>query len=1366
MCRKNYWSGFVLFLFFSITDLDAQEIFVLDTLASSSLPKSLANSITMADMNNDGISDLILSGYDTSRFGLFIDIMQGKQDGSLDTAMQWYSITYSDTIAEFFGGIGNIDLADFNRDGWIDLYLTGSVHSALFINDGNTGEITKSSNLAGGFLTYSNGKWGDINMDGSPDLFIMAVAEGQDIIINSLQLNVNGNFSQDPSTIFPELTNGSSAWGDYDNDGDPDIVIGGQTANPVSSVTRFYQNEPIGRLIEDTNQDLIGLKGGTYCFVDLDSDGDLDLLMSGWNVFEGIVTKVYKNEPLGTYSLVNIPIDFGVVYGTIDAVDFNLDGKKDFVLAGADSVTNAGGYVHSLSGKIFINNGDFSFTDIKTIDGARTVRFGDINLDKKPDLIVNGTTKIGIGDSTFSDIYINSIPDSNSAPQPPSALTAFAISTRAVFTWGYGSDDSDDPVSISYNLRIGSSSGGNDLLSSSLPAHVNNVGPLLVREFNEIPHGNYYWSVQSVDAAGVRSKWSDEESLFISRLVPSTQSLPGVYFSTAGWGDYNKDNLLDLALTGITFSGGSITNLFRNDGGLLNQDFAQNIEAVFGGHLSLVDYTNDGKLDVSLSGFQIINFQPFPATVFYKWSDGTYIKDPQKSVTYDAYGYDMGYNGGSNNHSWGDYDNDGDVDLVAGGVDFYGNRHLKVFKNNQGTLEHDLKQTDLLPLFPCMVHWCDMNRDGFLDLVTVGADSNGLLFTQVYLNSPNYILKKSLLLFKGDLGVTAGSFDFGDYNNDGYIDFAITGKNSQNDLITYIIRNYGSQIEPEVINLKGVFSGRPSWGDYDNDGDLDLVVSGFSNVNGSEPISIIYKQDDGAFNLDATLSLDGVGYSFTDWGDYDSDGDLDLFLAGFKENEDVVAKVYDNLEGIQNPNIPPNAPYGLDDSSISGDQITLRWETPVDPANDIGNSTPMEGLLFHIQVGAFSDSTENEHEIISGQYSASDIGSTNLNFKKLRNIPEGDYKWRVRAIDYGGARSEWTKWNYFYIDTTPPDIKSVQANYVTNQQVILVIKFNEEFFLDTSIDPLVQVTHPENPDLNGDDIPDTLTVIKQSFNVDEWTGVLLLPRDDSLRYSGKAIQIHVSGAQDERKNQMSKKTLFKTPESIISQYGGTSISNDGDVSVLFPQNAVNKDISVTISSIDNGFNFGDSIRLITNLYSISSEPEIVLGKPGILRISYHDSVKSDSILPFIGRLSDQNKLTALGGNLISIQDKPYMQVQIDSMGIFGIFSAKNIIDIDSSDVEKLICQPRIFSPSGSIFEFSNTNILFNLNYAQVVTARIFNLSGRLKWSQKLELTQAGSNILSWDGKDYNGDTVSSGLYIVTLEKENSILRTTVGVLNR
>ena len=75
-----------------------------------------------------------------------------------------------------------------------------------------------------------------------------------------------------------------------------------------------------------------------------------------------------------------------------------------------------------------------------------------------------------------------------------------------------------------------------------------------------------------------------EDTLFIPRLVPSVQSLPGVYYSSSGWADYNNDNIPDLALTGVTFSGTSITNLFENSEGLLSQDLSQNIEAVFGGH--------------------------------------------------------------------------------------------------------------------------------------------------------------------------------------------------------------------------------------------------------------------------------------------------------------------------------------------------------------------------------------------------------------------------------------------------------------------------------------------------------------------------------------------------------------------------------------------------------------------------------------------------------------------------------------------------------------------------------------------------------------------------------------------------------------
>ena len=900
-------------------------------------------------------------------------------------------------------------------------------------------------------------------------------------------------------------------------------------------------------------------------------------------------------------------------------------------------------------------------------------------------------------------------------------------------------------------------------MSSSLPFNKTSVGQRLVREFNEIPHGTYYWAVQTVDAAGNKSNWSPEDTLFISRLVTSTQSLPGVYFSTAGWADYDEDDLLDLALSGIVFSGGSITNLFKNEDGLLNQDLTQNIEAVFGGHLTWVDYTNDGHLDLSLSGFQIINFEGFPATAFYKWENGTYIFDPQDNVTTSVYSYTMGINGGSNNHSWGDYDNDGDLDFVIGGIDFGGGKHLKVFRNDTGTLILDETQTDLVPIFPCITHWVDLNLDGYLDLITIGSDSVQSLALRVYLNNSNYKLTSSLTWNSEIYGVTAGAIDFADYNDDGYEDFALTGLNNGGDLISYIATN---AINTFIVSgghmLTGVYYGRPTWGDYDSDGDWDLLISGLSSTadGGSIPFTGLYAQEDGVFTIDGTIDIDSVGFSFSQFGDYDADGDLDLFMAGITSNSDVSARVYDNLEGLENANKAPNAPYGLDDSDINDDKVTLTWTAPVDPENAGGGSTPELGLRYQIQIG--SEEENNEHAISTGHYGVGNIGTTNLTQKKLRDIPEGNYGWRVRAIDHGYATSDWSNTDYFYIDVTAPTVDTIRANYVSDEQVILIVKFKEDFYLDLNVDPTVLVTHPDDPDIDGDSFDDTLTVEKQSFNGDEWTGVLILPEE----YAGKAIQVQVSGAQDDRKNKMAQTSIYKSPETIISSLGGTSISQDGNATVLLPQNAVTGDVSLTIVGQGVSPSSIDSTFLITDLYDI--EPlNLVLNKPGILRIAYHESAIVDSgATPFIGKISS-GEIISMGGSRITINDNPYMQVQIGSMGTFGVFTSLDSLGSDSIDVDTLVCQPRIFSPAGSIFEFTQTNILYDLNEPGDVTARIFNLSGRLKRTIKPEIAgQSGHQVMNWDGKDSNGKVVPSGLYIVTLEKSDTMLRTTVGVLNR
>ena len=1409
--HKQYLHSFLIWA--TISFLSAQDPFVIDSSLSSSLPQNIANSIELADVNNDGYTDIIVSGYDSTRSGLYIDIRTGSSNGTFSQGYQTNFITYPDTIAEYLGGLGNISLADVNLDGNIDLYINGSAKSKLLFNS-SSGYFSESSWLQNMSVTYSDGKWGDVNMDGRPDLFLMGVNEYGDNILNELFINTGTDLDEDPTTIFPSLFTGSSAWGDYDNDGDPDLIIGGRTANPNSSVSRLYQNDPIGRLTEVTTADAInGIKAGAFRFADLDADGDLDLIMSGWNKIEGdLVTYILENEPLGTFSLASGQIDFAVAYGTIDAIDLNLDGLQDIVISGADDVSIYSGRVHSLSGRVYMNNGDGTFNEIKQLNGARSAKFVDVDQDGIPDLVANGTTEIGNPDSTFSDVYLNTSSGSNQDPEPPNALTAFAVSTRAIFSWGTGSDDIDESAGLSYNIRIGTSSGGNELVSSSVPYNSSNVGRRLIREFNEIPHGTYYWAVQTVDASGNISEWSQQDTLFIARLVASTQSLPGVYYSSAGWADYTEDGIPDLALTGVTFSGSSITNLFENSDGLLSQDLTQNIQAVFGGHMSWVDYTNDGHLDLTMTGFQISNFFGGFKTSFYKWDNGLYVADIDSEIdtdnNFDGIG-DNWVNGGVNGHHWGDYDNDGDLDYVQGGFDNYYVRHLDVFYNDNGIMRLDTNQTNLVPINPAIVQWVDLNRNGRLDLVTIGADETQSLKMRVYLNNSNHVLVPSMTWESEIFGVTAGAIAFADYNSDGYDDFALTGLNANNELITYVVANGINTFIPTHI-LQGVYYGKPAWGDYDADGDLDLLITGHSSTEGqlgSAPTTVIYYQDENGFSIDQTLSIDSTGISFSQWGDYDADGDLDLFLSGFKANQDVVAQVYDNLESLENPNKAPNAPYLLDDSSINNNRVTLTWSAPVDPNNANGGSTPELGLRYQIQVG--SDEENNEHAVSTGHYGIGEIGYLNRTQKTLKNLGEGNYSWRVRAIDHGLTSSNWSSTEYFYIDVTAPAVDTIRANYVSNDQIILVIKFKEDFYLDLNSEPTVLATHPYYPDLGeiGTD-DDSLIVEKQSFNGDEWTGVLILPSD----FSGKAIQIHVYGAQDDRENKMLPTSIFKTPESIISQYGGTAISEDGTVSILLPQNAVTGDISISITGqevppdtssfiyeVDRGITY-----LISDLYDVKPFDQS-LNKPGILRIAFPDSIcliteplnqyfnlgledeetclaingdwiamPDSGMVPFIGMvdtsISGVLPVLKLGGSQISVSGNPYMQVQIDTFGTYGAFvSMDSTLLSDSIDIESIVCQPRIFSPggNGSVFEFTETNIIYSLDQAEEVTARIFNLSGRLKRILRPEFSsRSGHQVMNWDGKDSNGDIVPSGLYIVTLEKEDTILRTTVGVLNR
>ncbi|KAA3610333.1 MAG: T9SS C-terminal target domain-containing protein [Calditrichaeota bacterium] len=218
---------------------------------------------------------------------------------------------------------------------------------------------------------------------------------------------------------------------------------------------------------------------------------------------------------------------------------------------------------------------------------------------------------------------------------------------------------------------------------------------------------------------------------------------------------------------------------------------------------------------------------------------------------------------------FGDFDGDGDLDLLLMGEE--NSNNIGVVYINTGTSFHK-DSLITLPLAARIVDakWGDYDNDGDLDIFMAGKS----------------IVRKSRI-FKND----GGSFteiddgfeamedcavDWGDYDNDGDLDIAYTGRNSAIDRPVKIYNNSGIGFVDSGIELDGSESGDLEWVDFDNDGDLDLFVTGLSD-NGRA--SVLYKQDQNLFS-DTGFSFPGYLNSSSDWGDFDQDGDLDLLISG------------------------------------------------------------------------------------------------------------------------------------------------------------------------------------------------------------------------------------------------------------------------------------------------------------------------------------------------------------------------------------------------------------------------------------------------------------------------------------------------------
>jgi hypothetical protein len=208
--------------------------------------------------------------------------------------------------------------------------------------------------------------------------------------------------------------------------------------------------------------------------------------------------------------------------------------------------------------------------------------------------------------------------------------------------------------------------------------------------------------------------------------------------------------------------------------------------------------------------------------------------------------------------AWGDHDSDGDLDLYLARESGEAN---KLFENDDGVFTD--VTTGPLGHEPLTMGatWVDYDKDGDLDLYLANKGVGSAAANKMLQNDGGSFVDVTEGLGLGDTGESMTAA-WEDYNRDGRVDVFVANAGSSNKLY----RNDGeSGFTDMLASLTGGWG--VAWGDYDNDNDPDLYVTGR-----------LYRNDAGDFTDVTTGPLVVVMGRGCDWGDYDNDGDLDLFV--------------------------------------------------------------------------------------------------------------------------------------------------------------------------------------------------------------------------------------------------------------------------------------------------------------------------------------------------------------------------------------------------------------------------------------------------------------------------------------------------------
>ena len=435
------------------------------------------------------------------------------------------------------------------------------------------------------------------------------------------------------------------------------------------------------------------------------------------------------------------------------------------------------------------------------------------------------------------------------------------------------------------------------------------------------------------------------------------------------------------------------------------------------------DYDHDGDPDL-----YVANSNGQWNALYRNNGDGTFKKMTSDVRNDKMISETVKHGGNSQGVNWVDYDNDGDLDLYVVSRGKEGNFLFENLENSgfQRITDHPLTSDDIAASMAC---WVDIEGDGDLDVFIVASGSGTNLVFKNKGNSefekvensplisgsgrgracacgdftndglPEFYIanaRKPNVYFKNlgdwkfeqittghlveDVGYSYGA-SLADYDNDGDLDLFLANFDKQNFLYNNDGNGNLSPVNESILTTEqGGASKGHTWGDFDNDTDLDLFIANGTyrpNMNNF----LFLNRGDGTFvkNLTDEIVKHADTSAGTGFADYDQDGDLDIFVANWGSN-DQINRFYKNvvtnknwvsfrLEGVESNKFGIGAKVELN-ATIDGKEKTLyRWMYPVTgygSQNDyeihfgLDNSDQINSLTIH-----WPSSKTSQHKEVS-----------------------------------------------------------------------------------------------------------------------------------------------------------------------------------------------------------------------------------------------------------------------------------------------------------------------------------------------------------------------------------------------------------------